>query len=209
MLQQNAVAPATLELLKEICAINELESFALGGGTSLALRMGHRVSVDLDFFTNINFNTNSVFQIITKKFSTAELLFEQNQTMIFTINDIKVDFVLYPFPWLNAFDITEGIRLLSVEDLIPMKLQAASNRTAKKDYWDIASLLKDYPLSEMMKIFSSKFPQIDIGFIIHSLTDFEKADTEIDPDTNDNETTWDKIKMQLTDAVTLYTMSLL
>ncbi len=43
MLQQNAVAPTTLELLKTICAINELEPFALGGGTSLALRMGHRV----------------------------------------------------------------------------------------------------------------------------------------------------------------------
>lgn len=59
MLQQNAIAPATLELLKAICAINELEAFALGEGTNIALRMGHRVSIDLDFFTNINFNTNS------------------------------------------------------------------------------------------------------------------------------------------------------
>lgn len=209
MLQQNAVAPTTLELLKAICAINELESFALGGGTSLALRMGHRVSIDLDFFTNTNYSTSSVFQIITKKFSSAELLFEQNQTMIFTINDIKVDFVLYPFPWLQSFNVIDGIRLLRVEDIIPMKLQAVSNRNAKKDYWDIAAMLKDYPLAEMMKIFSSKFPQIDVGFIIHSLTDFEKADTELDPDTTDNETTWDEIKIQLTNAVRQYTISLL
>ena len=209
MLQQNAVAPATLELLKAICAMNELESFALGGGTSLALRMGHRVSIDLDFFTNTNFSTNSVFQIISKKFSSAELLFEKNQTMLTTINDIKVDFVLYPFPWLHSFDVIEGIRLLSVEDIIPMKLQAASNRNAKKDYWDIAALLNDYSLPTMLKVFASKFPQIDVGFIIHSLTDYEKADTELDPDTSDDETTWDEIKMQLTNAVTLYTMSLL
>ena len=209
MLQQNAVAPATLELLKAICAMNELESFALGGGTSLALRMGHRVSIDLDFFTNANFSTNSVFQIISKKFSSAELLFEQNQTMLTTINDIKVDFVLYPFPWLHSFAVIEGIRLLSVEDIIPMKLQAAGNRNAKKDYWDIAALLKDYSLTTMLKVFASKFPQIDVGFIIHSLTDYEKADTELDPDTSDDETTWDEIKMQLTNAVTLYTMSLL
>ncbi|MCW3106489.1 MAG: Nucleotidyl transferase AbiEii toxin, Type system [Segetibacter sp.] len=67
-----------------------MESFALGGGTSLALRMGHQVSIDLDFFTNTNFSTNSAFQIITKKFSSAELLFEQNQTMIFTIGSIDV-----------------------------------------------------------------------------------------------------------------------
>ncbi len=55
MLQQNAVAPVTLELLKTICAISELESFGLGGGISLALRMGHRLSIDLDLFTNSNF----------------------------------------------------------------------------------------------------------------------------------------------------------
>ncbi len=208
MLQQNAVSSDALELLKIICTINELEAFGLGGGTRLALRMGHRISIDLDFFTNTNFSTSTVFQIIAKKFPPAELLFEQNQTMVFSINDIKVDFVLYPFPWLHAFEVTEGIRLLSIEDIIPMKLQAASNRNAKKDYWDIAALLKDYSLTTMLKIFASKFPQIDVGFIIHSLTDFEKADSELDPATIDNETTWDEIKMQLTTAVKLYTLSL-
>ncbi len=205
MLYQNAVPPATLELLKAICSIKELESFSLGGGTSLALRMNHRLSVDLDFFTNVNFKTDLVFQIITKKFASAELLFEQNQTMMFSINDVKVDFVLYPFPWLHSFDIIEGTRLLSVEDIIPMKLQAASNRNAKKDYWDIATLLKKISLGEMLKIFISKFPQIDIGFIIHSLTDFEKADIEPDPDTN-NKITWEDLKNELVNAVKQYTM---
>jgi predicted nucleotidyltransferase component of viral defense system len=208
MLYKNAVPPATLELLKKICAIKELESFSLGGGTSLALRMNHRLSVDLDFFTNTNFKTDLVFQIITKKFASSELLFEQNQTMMFSINDVKVDFVLYPFPWLKPFDIIEGTRLLSIEDIIPMKLQAVSNRNAKKDYWDITALLNKFSLDEMLKIFSSKFPQIDVGFIIHSLTDFEKADTEPDPDTN-NKITWENIKNELTNAVKEYTMGLL
>lgn len=208
MLYQNAVPPATLELLKTICAIKELELFSLGGGTSLALRMNHRLSVDLDFFTNTNFKTDLVFQIITKKFASAELLFEQNQTMMFSINDVKVDFILYPFPWLHSFDIIENTRLLSIEDIIPMKLQAASNRNAKKDYWDISALLQKFSLDEMLKIFTSKFPQVDVGFIIHSLTDFEKADTEPDPDTNDK-ITWENVKNQLATAVKEYTMRLL
>lgn len=208
MLQQNAVSPTTLELLKTICTISELESFGLGGGTSLALRMGHRLSVDLDFFTNANFNTGLVFKIITKKFPSAELLFEQNQTMMFTINDVKVDFVLYPFAWLQQFDIIEETRLLSIEDIIPMKLQAASNRNAKKDYWDIAALLKEYSLDKMLKIFTAKFPQVDIGFIIHSLTDFEKADIELDPDTYTG-ITWNEIKNELIIAVRQYTERLL
>ena len=124
--------------------------------------------------------------------------------MMFSINDVKVDFILYPFAWLQPFDIIEGTRLLSIEDIIPMKLQAASNRNAKKDYWDIAALLKNSSLDEMLKIFTAKFPQVDIGFIIHSLTDFEKADTELDPDTFDG-ITWNKIKKELTIAVKEYT----
>jgi predicted nucleotidyltransferase component of viral defense system len=204
LLQQYAVAPATLESLKEICGINEPESFGLRGGTSLALRMGHRLSIDLDFFTSNNFDTGFVFQIITKKFPSAELLLEQNQTMMFSFNEVKVDFILCPFVWLHPFDIIEGIKLISIEDIIPMKLQAASYRNAKKDYWDIAALLKNYSLDQMLKIFTAKFPQVDIGFIIHSLTDFEKADTEIYPDTRIG-STWNEIKMELIIAVREYT----
>ena len=143
-----------------------------------------------------------------KKFPSSELLFEKNQTMMFNVDDIKVDFVLYPFTWLQPFETLEGIRLLSVNDIIPMKLQAASNRNAKKDYWDLAFLLKQYSLAEMLKIFKAKFPQIDIGFIIHSLTDFEKADTEPDPDTYIN-ITWPEIKLTLNREVKNYTEGLL
>lgn len=208
MLQQNATPPATLELLKEISGLPQLGDFGLGGGTNLALRMGHRFSIDLDFFTNTQYNTATVFSLITKAFPSAELLFEQNQTMMFMINDVKVDFVLYPFSWLQPFDIIEEVRLVSVEDIIPMKLQAASNRNAKKDYWDIAALLKTYPLKKILEIFSSKFPQVDVGFIIHSLTNFENADMEPDPDT-DNNTQWNDIKHELIDAVKTYTQELL
>lgn len=204
MLQQNAVPPATLELLKNISALTQLNSFGLGGGTSIALRFGHRLSVDLDFFTNIKFETQSLFQLITKKFPSSELLFEKNQTMLFSINEVKVDFVLYPFPWLQTFDTIDGIRLLGINDIIPMKLQAVSNRNAKKDYWDIATLLDKYSLGEMLKIFKQKFPLIDTGFIIHSLTDFEKADTELDPDTL-IKMNWNEVKTRLTKEVIRYT----
>jgi len=121
-------------------------------------------------------------------------------TLELLINDIKVDFVLYPFPWSQPFDTFEDIILLSVDDIIPTKLQAVSNRNAKKDYWDIAFLLRQYSLSEMLKIFKLKFPNIDTGFIIHSLTDFDKADTEPDPDIYIS-ITWHEIKLKLNEEV--------
>ena len=204
MLYQNAVPPTTLELLKKISSIDQLNSFALGGGSNIALRLGHRISVDLDFFTNNEFDTVQLFHFITKQFSSAELLFEKNQTMLFSVDGIKVDFVLYPFPWLHSFDRIDGIKLISLPDIIPMKLQAVSTRNAKKDYWDIAALLRQFSLQEMLKIFKEKFPQIDTGFIIHSLTDFEKADNELDPDTLTH-ITWQEIKSQLINEVRTFT----
>ena len=87
--------------------------------------------------------------------------------------------------------------------LVALELLKRSNKS-KKDYWDIAALLDKYPLEEMLKIFKHKFPQVDTGFIIHSLTDFEKADAEPDPDAFINKT-WDEIKLQLTMEVRNYT----
>ena len=208
MLQQNAVPPTALALLKKISSLDQLNSFGLGGGTSIALRMGHRLSIDLDFFTNIEYDPRFLFQFISKQFPDSEKLFEKNQTIIFKINDIRADFVLYPFPWSNQFELIDDIRFLAFEDIIPMKLQAVSNRNAKKDFWDIAALLDKYPLEEMLKIFKQKFPQVDTAYIIHSLTDFEKADTELDPDSLNN-MTWNEIKDRLASEVQKYTQSFL
>ncbi|MBC7872454.1 MAG: nucleotidyl transferase AbiEii/AbiGii toxin family protein [Ferruginibacter sp.] len=181
MLHKNAVEPITLELLKQICLKPEFAAFALGGGTNISLRKGHRLSVDLDFFTSKTFNTADIYKAITKSFTRAELLFEQNQTMMFLINNVKVDFVLYPFEWVKPFDQIEICRLIHIEDIIPMKLQALSNRFSKKDFWDVEFLLREISLEKMLEIFKLKFPPIDTGYLIHSLTNFETADSEVDP----------------------------
>ena len=204
MLFKSAVEPGTLELLKTICQLPEFNSFALGGGTNLALRNGHRLSVDLDFFTSSPFNTTEVYKALITKFKPIELLFEQNQTMMFLINNIKVDFVLYPFDWLNNFDNIEETRLISLEDIIPMKLQAISNRFSKKDFWDIELLLQNFSLNKMIDIFKLKFPPADPGFIIHRLTNLEHADTEEDAVSLTTKT-WEEIKQNLEKTVIAFT----
>ena len=206
MLQQNAVEPATLELLKRICSLRAFDNFALGGGTNLALHLGHRISVDLDFFTNTAYQNSIIFQAITSEFPDAELLFEQNQTMMFTIENVKVDFILYPFNWLLPFEKIDNARLIAIPDIIPMKLQALSNRFSKKDFWDIAFLLNKFSLAEMLDMFKSKFPKIDTGYIIHSLTNFEVADHEQNPIALIPET-WEGIKSKLQNIVIEFTAS--
>ena len=51
MLHYETIAPATRKLLNRLMSDNRLHDFVLVGGTSLALQLGHRLSVDLDLFT--------------------------------------------------------------------------------------------------------------------------------------------------------------
>jgi hypothetical protein len=205
MLYSQTVAPATLALLKKLCKEPLLQSFALGGGTGIALQKGHRVSADFDFFTNQPFINTVIYQCVSAMKLKAELLFEQNQTMMFIIDDVKVDFILYPFEWLQPFITTEDCRFIHLQDLIPMKLQAVSNRFAKKDFYDIEELFADYSLKEMLGIFKRKFPDIDTGFIVHSLTHFKQADKEEDPILFPSSKSWEQVKTNLLNAVKAYT----
>lgn len=199
MLQTKAVSPATLGLLKRINEIEGFEHFCLVGGTNLALRYGHRMSVDLDFFSKEKFDSNQIVSAISRYFRHFELIFQKNQTLIFNVEGIRVAFVQYPFEWLNSFEIIDGIRFADVEDLIPMKIQGIENRKSKKDFWDIACLLDQFSLPEMFHIMQRKVPFIDIGHLIHSFTYFEEADLQPDPVAL-NDWTWELIKEKLTAA---------
>jgi len=209
MLHSQTVAPATLALLKAICKEPLLKAFALGGGTNIALKKGHRISVDLDFFTNQPFINADVYKCISSFNAKKELLFEQNQTMMFMVEDVKVDFILYPFRWLQPFEIIDDCRFIHLEDILPMKLQAVSNRFAKKDFYDIDTLLTDYSLPEMLQIFKRKFPDIDTGFLVHALTHFEVADNEENPVLLPSSKIWKKVKSNLEDVVRTYTLDFL
>ena len=60
MLQNSAIEPRTLELLKKLMNEPILMDFSLVGGTSLALQIGHRISVDLDLFTPVKFDKDKI-----------------------------------------------------------------------------------------------------------------------------------------------------
>ncbi len=208
MLQTQTVTPATLGLLKQINGLQEIEHFCLVGGTNLALRYGHRISVDLDFFSRGKFNSNDLVSTITKNFRHFELVFQKNQTLIFDIEGVRVDFVQYPFDWLHNFEIIDGIRFADVEDIIPMKIQGIENRKSKKDFWDIACLFEYYSIAEMFQIMEKKFPFIDTGHLIHSFSNFEDAELQPDPLVL-NDWTWELVKERIKAAVLVYTKSFL
>lgn len=114
--------------------------------------------------------------------------------------------MLYPFKWMVPFETIEEARMIALQDMIPMKLQALSNRFSKKDFWDIAFLLHSFSLGQMLEIFKSKFSAIDIGYIIQSLTNFDNAELEPSP-VELLPKTWEEIKLELQNVVFEYTQS--
>lgn len=100
MLHYKTINTKTLELLKKIQSVDIFKDLRLVGGTSLALQIGHRESIDLDFFGELNFDK---FEILSTLNSLGKVEIKQStkNINIFSIDGIKVDIVNYPYPWLE------------------------------------------------------------------------------------------------------------
>ena len=136
MLQTRTVEPRTLELLRQLMLMPELDSFFLVGGTALALQLGHRKSIDLDLFTPEPFNNSILLDALTTNFDISIELEEPNM-LITNIEGIKVDFVKMGYPILFSTLLVEGIRMLDIRDIAAMKLKAVAQRGSKKDFFEI------------------------------------------------------------------------
>ncbi|MDZ4286503.1 MAG: nucleotidyl transferase AbiEii/AbiGii toxin family protein [Prosthecobacter sp.] len=199
MLHSEAVPGGTLALLKRLCAHPALDGFALVGGTSLALRFGHRISVDLDFFRPEKFDNKALAAALAADFP-FEITNDNSNGMMTFIEKVKVDFVTYPYPLLHPYETLEGVRMMSLPDVIAMKLGAISNRGAKKDFYDLHTLLKHVGLDKILHSYQRKFPRHDPLIPIRSMIYFEDAEETETPKTL-VKTSWPKVKTEILNAV--------
>jgi hypothetical protein len=199
MLHQSTVEPRTFSLLKHLLDLKELENFALVGGTALSLKFGHRISVDLDLFSqqklDITLINEQLKTIYGKDFS------NENPNLKFAIfcfiNEVKIDFVHYPHQLLKPIETIEGIRMYSNEDIAAMKINAILGRGAKKDFYDLAELLKHFRLKDIIDFHRKKFPDNTILISIpNAITYFEDAEASPDP-VSLNGKTWEEVKKEL------------
>ena len=131
MLYFSVVSPGALELLKSLQKVNELDDFYLVGGTALALKFGHRISIDLDFFTNNEFDTNNLLMVLSNQFTIAVLAQSKNSITL-DIKGVKVDFIRHNYPLLNQIELESGIKMASMADIGAMKINSVLNRGSKK-----------------------------------------------------------------------------
>lgn len=206
MLHTEAVEPGTLSLLKKLMMLPSLCTFSLVGGTALALRYGHRSSVDLDLFFHKEFNQSKIIDELEATFQNR-FVYKQQHTQfgIFCfINDIKVDIVHFPHQPISEFEEVDNIRMYHSADISAMKIQAILGRAKKKDFWDLYELLLHYDLQQLIDWHKQKYPSQMLAISIpHAITYFVEAEESETPVSFKNQT-WEQIKKGISKAVSDY-----
>ncbi|MDR3695816.1 nucleotidyl transferase AbiEii/AbiGii toxin family protein [Mucilaginibacter sp.] len=157
MLRKETVSTSTLELLKDLMQDENLADFFLVGGTALSLQIGHRISIDLDLFSEKPFDENKMLIYLESKKS-FRLDYQDRNTLKGQIAETKVDLISHTYPLVKPLVVIEEIRLASLEDIAAMKLNAIiGNGTRLKDFIDVAFLSSYLSLKTMMKAYEDKY----------------------------------------------------
>src|SRR3989338_6892877 len=114
-----------------------LKEAYLAGGTALALRIGHRISVDFDFFIGAKFNE----QQLARRLAALPVNFELERldwgTILGYLNKVKFSLFFYDYKLLAKPQNFLSIKIADIKDIAPMKLLAISDRGTKRDFIDL------------------------------------------------------------------------
>jgi len=177
MLHYETIDSATLELLKQLQSIQLFEQLRLVGGTALALQLGHRKSIDLDLFGNIDSDVLEINNILSRLGKLTQLR-DSTNIHIYQVNGIKVDIVNYTYPWLSGIIQSDELRIARYEDIAAMKIAAITGRGTKKDFIDLYFLLKEFGLDKMIDLYQRKYKDGSVFMALKSVVYFEDSEKD-------------------------------
>ena len=167
-LYYNTVSPTLLSVLRKLMQNDAFDQFRLVGGTALSLQLGHRISVDIDLFTDMNYGTmnlSGIAKAFKDNYPYVDGL-EKLETgapgyTLYCGNSetdaIKVD-LFYTDPFLYSPIVDGELRIADYKDIAAMKILAICNANRAKDYWDIHELMNHITLNEMIHLAIKRFP---------------------------------------------------
>jgi len=166
-----------LKTLKIIQNDKLFDDFYLVGGTALSLQLGHRVSDDIDLFTDKNMNRDAIYDYLRININ-KDIKIVNNEGSIFQLyiekERLKLDFVKLPYNLIDPLIKTEGVRLAGKNDISAMKIAATGQRgNEAKDYFDLYYLLKDMSIDKMFENFKKKYQMNDILHYVRSVIYFD------------------------------------
>lgn len=170
------------DIYPHLKAIKDL-GFTLFGGTAVALQLGHRVSIDFDFFTDKDISQLHSTLLSISSIEVSEISQQTNNSLSFkTTNNVKFSF----FGGIEFVKLSgkiqsddEVLQLADLKSLLITKLKVSCERAEYKDYKDIAEILKTNQVSledglcGVKQYFGDKFPLLQV---LKGLTYFEDGD---------------------------------
>ncbi len=192
MLHWNTVTPKLKTALLKLMNGQPFADFRLVGGTALSLYWGHRMSVDIDLFTDALYGTvdfklledyiKQSFPYVQGDFGAhsgigKSYLIGENQE-----SAIKLDIYYAMDPFYQPLNEIDGVKMATVEEILAMKVDVVQRLGRKKDFWDLHRGLEDYTIDEMISFHKQRFEWThDEGLIRSNFTNFTLAEEDFDP----------------------------
>lgn len=190
MLRKEAVEKGTMDIIYKLMADEKLMSFNLVGGTALALKIGHRKSIDIDLFTATDFNSQEISNHLTTTYNVMRIQVITNGIFCL-INGVKLDLLAHKYPLVEDFETDERIRMVSLKDIGAMKLNAIyNNGTRLKDFVDMYALLEKFSLQELLQASEKKYPDNNISIVKNALLHHEDIDFTVPIDYTGKKIKW-------------------
>lgn len=202
MLYKETVSNEMWELLQMLMKDEKLKDFFLVGGTALSLRLGHRLSIDIDLFTTNDFDSKVLLNYLSNNYGAKEAESKLSKNTVLTyIEDIKVDIVCHKYPLLNQLEEKEGVRMISNEDIGAMKLHAIHQSGKRyKDFIDMYFLLESHPLKVYLEAYQKKYNK-DSYWASVGLNTYDKIETFLGVDLiKEKQMDWKQVKKRLEEA---------
>jgi Nucleotidyl transferase AbiEii toxin, Type IV TA system len=164
--------------LTEVGPAAAAAGFYLGGGTALALRLGHRLSVDLDWFSDARLGDPARLAAELRQAGAPLVTTMMAEgTLYGTVERVPTSFLQYPYARLRPLGRARGFRIASLDDLACMKLSAVVDRGSRKDFVDIFALCREHrPLPELLALYARRFATADPGHVMVALSYFADAE---------------------------------
>lgn len=208
----NTVTPLLQSSIELMMSTTIFESFRLVGGTSLSLQLGHRISHDIDLFTDVEYGSidfDAITSFLHQHFAYVDASMDKliglGKSFYIGNNErenLKLD-IYYTDPFIRNPLTTDDIRLAKIEDIVAMKIDVIQRGGRKKDFWDLHELLDKFSIDEMINLHAERYPYAhDKNLILNNFTDFKTADNDFEPICLRGKY-WELIKLDFLEAMDL------
>jgi len=181
-LHWNTVSPALRTVLDDFSKHSIASEFYLAGGTALALQLGHRVSVDLDFFSPTQSDIPALMEPLRRALMNhAPMLADTSWgNLVFLADNIRVGFYGYGYELVRPLVKVNDVSLASLEDIGLMKMDALLARASRKDFHDLYAICQRISLRELFDIAPRKYPHTrDFeAQVVRHMVYFDRAEQE-------------------------------